>query len=352
MTAVRPRSGGIGGSGSQARLQRPGTTGEESAGAHAFCSIVITIERRCRHSACGHHVIPLSQHPPPVRIHALNYRHAFHAGNFADVMKHAVLARVRAHLAEKATAFRAIDTHAGLGVYDLAADEAVRTAEWHDGWGRLAEPFGAEVEALLAPYRACVAAVRARHGADAYPGSPAVIREGLRAGDRGVFVELHPADAAALAERYRSEARTKVMTLDGWTALNALIPPPERRGLVLVDPPYEARGEIDRLGSALLRAVRKWPTGIYLGWYPIKDVAVVDRMTAALDAGLARPALRLDLMIERPDDPTRLSGAGLVVINPPWRLAAEAEMLLPALAGRLARGGYGAFRCVPLGACA
>ena len=264
-------------------------------------------------------------------------------------MKHAVLARVLAHLAEKASAFRAIDTHAGLGVYDLTADEAARTDEWHDGWGRLDAPLSEEAEALLAPYRACVAAVRARHGAAAYPGSPAVIREFLRRGDRGVFVELHPADAAALAERYRSDARTRVMHLDGWTALNALIPTPERRGLVLVDPPYEARGEIDRLGAALLKAVRKWPTGIYLGWYPIKDPAAVDRMAEALDAGLDRPALRLDLMIERPDDPARLSGAGLVVINPPWRLAAEAEVLLPALAERLARRGYGAFRCTPLG---
>lgn len=265
------------------------------------------------------------------------------------MLKHVVLTRVLVHLAAKAKPYRAIDTHAGLGVYDLEADEAGRTGEWHDGFGRLAAPFAAEVEALLAPYRAAVEAVRARHGATTYPGSPAIIREHLRAGDKGVFVELHPVDAGTLGSRYASDSRTKVMHLDGWTALNALIPPPERRGLVLIDPPYEERGEIDRLGRSLLKAAAKWPTGIYLGWYPIKDLPAVDRMAAALGAGLERPALRLDLMIERPDDPTRLSGTGLVVVNPPWTLAAEAELFLPALAERLARGGYGAFRCERLG---
>lgn len=279
----------------------------------------------------------------------MNYRHAFHAGNFADVLKHLVLVRVLAHLAAKPKPFRAVDTHAGIGLYDLAADEAGRTGEWRDGIGRLEAPFAPEVEALLAPYREALAAVRARYGATTYPGSPAIIREALRAGDKGVFVELHPVDAETLAGRYISDSRTKVLHLDGWTALNALIPPPERRGLVLIDPPYEERGEIDRLGTSLLKAVRKWPTGLFLGWYPIKDLLGVDRMAAALDAGLERPALRLDLMIERPDDPTRLSGTGLIVVNPPWTLAAEAEVFLPALAERLARSGYGAFRCEQLG---
>ncbi len=265
------------------------------------------------------------------------------------MLKHVVLTRVLVHLLAKDKPFRAIDTHAGLGLYDLEADEAGRTGEWRDGWGRLATPFAPEVEALLGPYREAVASVRARHGATAYPGSPLLIREFLRAGDKGVFVELHPIDAGTLAERFRSDHRTKVMHLDGWTALNALIPPPERRGLVLIDPPYEERGEIDRLGGALLKAARKWPTGVFLGWYPIKDGGAVDRMAAALGAGLERPALRLDLMIERPDDPTRLTGTGLVVINPPWRLADEMTLLLPALAERLARGDYGAFRCERLG---
>ncbi|TXN34198.1 23S rRNA (adenine(2030)-N(6))-methyltransferase RlmJ [Methylobacterium sp. WL30] len=281
----------------------------------------------------------------------MNYRHAFHAGNFADVLKHLVLTRVLAHLGLKPAPYRAIDTHAGLGFYDLTADEAGRTAEWVDGWGRLDDPFPQAVEDLLAPYRAAIAAVRARHGATTYPGSPALIREFLRAEDQGVFVELHPEDHAVLRERFNGYARTKVLHLDGWTALNAMIPPPERRGLVLIDPPYEVPGEIDRLGAHLARAVAKWPTGVFLAWYPIKNLAAVDRMVAALDGALTRPALRLDLMIDRPDD-TQLTGNGLIVVNPPWRLAEEAALFMPALAERLARGAYGAFRCEAIGTVA
>ncbi|KQP28374.1 lactate dehydrogenase [Methylobacterium sp. Leaf102] len=281
----------------------------------------------------------------------MNYRHAFHAGNFADVLKHLVLTRVLTHLQAKATPFRAIDTHAGLGFYDLTGDEAGRTGEAAEGWGRLDTPFPEAVESLLGPYRAAVAAVQARHGATTYPGSPALIREFLRSTDKGVFVELHPADAEILRDRYNQDSRTKVMHLDGWTALGSLIPPPERRGVVLIDPPYEELGEIDRLGAALARAVAKWPTGTYLGWYPIKDVALVDAMVADLHGALNRPALRLDLLVSEPD-PTRLNGNGLIVINPPWRLAEEAMLFLPALAERLARRDYGAFRCEAFGAVA
>ena len=279
----------------------------------------------------------------------MNYRHAFHAGNFCDVLKHLVLARVLAHLRLKPTAFRAIDAFAGLGVYDLTADEAERTGEWREGWGRLDQPFSEAVEALLEPYRTAVAAVRARHGESVYPGSPAVIREALRPGDRGVFVELHPVDVETLRERYSRDARAKVVHLDGWTAINAMVPPPERRGLVLIDPPYEVPGEIERLGLHLAKAVRKWPTGIFLAWYPIKDAGAVDRMVQELDRALQRPALRLDLMVDRTDG-ARLAGTGLIVVNPPWRLAEEAALFLPALAERLARGGYGAFRCDAIGA--
>ncbi len=279
----------------------------------------------------------------------MNYRHAFHAGNHADVLKHLVLARVLAYLCLKDKPFRALDAFAGLGFYDLEADEAQRTGEWHDGWGRLAEPFPAPVEALLAPYREAVAATQERHGPASYPGSPAVIREFLRPGDRGVFVELHPADAAVLRERYNADSRTKVMHLDGWTAVNAQIPPPERRGLVLIDPPYEVPGEVERLGAHLHRAVVKWPTGIFLAWYPIKDVGAIDRMALDLDVRLGRPALRLDLHIHRPTDPTRLNGSGLIVVNPPWRLAEDAQVFLPALAERLAQSGGGGYRCDVLG---
>ncbi|HEY8384373.1 MAG TPA: 23S rRNA (adenine(2030)-N(6))-methyltransferase RlmJ [Microvirga sp.] len=279
----------------------------------------------------------------------MNYRHAFHAGNFADVMKHALLVRILAYLQRKETPIRVIDTHAGIGLYDLGADEAARTGEWGEGIGRLERPFGPEVEALLEPYRRVVAEVRARHGAKAYPGSPAIVREMLRRQDRGVFVELHPTDHATLSARFNEVSNLKVMHLDGWTALHALIPPKEKRGLVLIDPPYEVPNEIARLGEELAVALRKWPTGVFAGWYPIKSHGPVDAMAAALDRVLDRPALRLDMLIDDPRSPDRLNGCGLLVINPPFALKGEAELLLPALAERLSRSGYGAFRCEALG---
>jgi 23S rRNA (adenine2030-N6)-methyltransferase len=279
----------------------------------------------------------------------MNYRHAFHAGNFADVMKHVFLVRMMAYLQRKDTPLRVIDTHAGIGLYDLAGDEAGRTGEWREGIGRLAAPFGAEAEALLDPYRRAVAEVRSRYGADTYPGSPSLIRECLRPQDKAVFVELHPADHAVLAERFRPATAVKVMHLDGWTALHALIPPKEKRGLVLIDPPYEEPNELERLGAEMLKAARKWPTGVFAGWYPIKDKAPVDALAERLGETSPRPGLRLELYVDDPRDPTRLNGCGLFVLNPPWPLRREAEILLPAFAERLARSGRGAFLCETFG---
>jgi 23S rRNA (adenine2030-N6)-methyltransferase len=279
----------------------------------------------------------------------MNYRHAFHAGNFADVMKHALLVRIIAYLQRKDTAFRAIDTHAGIGLYDLSASEAERTGEWADGIGRLEEAFSPEVEEVLAPYRKVVADVRARHGASAYPGSPGILREVLRRQDRGVFVELHLADYRVLNQAFNAVTNLKVLHLDGWTALHSLIPPKEKRGLVLIDPPYEQPDELERLGSELLAALRKWPTGIYAGWYPVKDLEPVDALAARLDRESPRPGLRLELLVDDPRDPARLNGSGLFILNPPWSLKNEAEILLPALAERLSRSGYGAYRCEAFG---
>ena len=275
----------------------------------------------------------------------MNYRHAFHAGNFADVIKHVILVRILLHLRSKDKPFRVIDTHAGIGFYDLAGEEAERTREWQGGVGRLQAPFDEETEQLIAPYRAVLETVQARHGPNVYPGSPLITRELLRRQDRAVLAELHEADNALLAQRFNAVANMKVLHIDGWTALHALIPPKERRGLVLIDPPYEEKGELDRLVTELGRAARKWPTGIYMAWYPIKDLADIDRVAADLDGAIPQRALRFELVVDRPDDPARLNGSGLFVINPPWPLEGEARRILPALAARLARADYGAFRC-------
>jgi 23S rRNA (adenine2030-N6)-methyltransferase len=200
-------------------------------------------------------------------------------------VKHVLLVRMLVHLAGKEKGFRAVDTHAGLGLYDLGSGEAARTGEWRNGDRRFEAPFEPAVEALVQPFRRVLADIRRRHGPDAYPGSPAILRELLRPQDRGVLVELHPEDHAVLLARYNAVANLKALRLDGWTALHALIPPKEKRGLVLVDPPYEEGGELDRLAAELARAVRKWPTGIYAGWYPIKAQEPVDRAAPSWPAG-------------------------------------------------------------------
>jgi 23S rRNA (adenine2030-N6)-methyltransferase len=260
-----------------------------------------------------------------------------------------VLTRILAHLLKKDAPFRVVDTHAGIGLYDLEAEEASRTLEWRDGVGRLEEPFEQAQEEVLAEYRGVLAAVRERHGENAYPGSPAIIREMLRPKDRGILNELHPRDHALLSERYNQVPNLKTLNLDAWNALHAMIPPREKRGLVLVDPPFEEQGEMDRVVVELARALGKWPTGILAAWYPIKDLRAVDRSLAPL-ARFPRNVLRLELYVERPADPTRLTGCGLAVVNPPWTLQGEMEAVLPALAARLARDDYAAFRCESLGA--
>jgi 23S rRNA (adenine2030-N6)-methyltransferase len=266
----------------------------------------------------------------------MNYRHAFHAGNFADVLKHAVLARILVHLGDKAAAFRVIDTHAGAGLYDLAAEPATRTGEWRDGIGRLIDAtLPDQIRALLAPYLAAVAAANPGGGLRRYPGSPLIALGLMRPQDRLVACELEPGAAAALAAQLRRDTRARAVTIDGWTALNAYVPPKERRGVVLIDPPYEDKNEFARLAAALAAAQRKWATGIFLLWYPIKDRFGPDRLAAALrrdaTAKVSPKVLRAEIAWTPHAASGRLSGAGLIVVNPPWRLAEELEQLLPAL---------------------
>ena len=279
----------------------------------------------------------------------MNYRHAYHAGNHADVLKHAALALILAHLAAKEAPFRVIDTHAGIGIYDLAGEAAARTGEWRDGIGRLIEArLDQAAEAALAPLRAVVAATRERHGPDAYPGSPEIARRALRPGDRLLLVEKHPDDAQALARAMAHDSRVKVVALDGWTALPAFVPPRERRGLVLVDAPFEEPGEFERLADGFARARRRWPTGTYALWYPLKDMAAADALVGRIDAGGAG-GLRCELRVARPEPAGRLAGSGLLVVNPPWTLERHMRALLPALARCLARDPGAGWRCDPFG---
>jgi 23S rRNA (adenine2030-N6)-methyltransferase len=272
----------------------------------------------------------------------MNYRHAFHAGSFADVLKHAVLVRILVHLRAKPAAFRVIDTHAGAGRYELTGDEAMRGGEWRDGIGRLlGAAIGEEARTLLAPYLDAVARCNGAGGLTTYPGSPALGRALLRPQDRLIACELEPVAAAALARTLARDARCKAVAIDGWTALNAYVPPKERRGVVLVDPPFEEASEFARLAQGLETAHHKWPGGTYLLWYPIKERDAPDALARRLRRSGMAKILRVELSVPVPHGSARLGACGLIVVNPPWTLAAELELLLPELAAALAgeRGG-------------
>jgi 23S rRNA (adenine2030-N6)-methyltransferase len=275
----------------------------------------------------------------------VNYRHAFHAGNFADVFKHAVLCRILHYLRGKPAAFRVIDTHAGAGLYDLGGPEPARSGEWRDGIERLLQAeLPASASELLAPYLEVIGALNERGRLTVYPGSPALVRAWLRPHDRLIACELEPQAAAALAGNMRGDPRIKTLQVDGWSALSAYVPPKERRGLVLVDPPFEEASDFRRLAQALEAAHRKWATGLYMLWYPIKTRGEPDALAKRLRRLAFPKTLRVELTVKPLGDPSRLNGCGLILVNPPWRLAGELEILLPALAAALGQQGKGGFR--------
>ena len=266
----------------------------------------------------------------------MNYDHAYHAGNFADVVKHAVLTRVVEYLKRKEKPFRVIDTHAGAGVYDLSSEQAQKTGEWRSGIARLrAATLPENAAALLRPYLDIVDHYNPTEDLTAYPGSPAIVRQLLRGRDRLTAIELHPEASFALKTRFSGDFQTRIIQLDGWLALGAQVPPKEKRGLVMVDPPFEIDHEFERIHDGLRKAHARWPTGIYAFWYPVKDFPAIERFHAALAASGIPRILDAQLMIRSPIHYPRLDGTGLVLVNPPYVLEEELQVLLPALANVL-----------------
>jgi 23S rRNA (adenine2030-N6)-methyltransferase len=270
----------------------------------------------------------------------MNYRHAFHAGNFADCLKHTVLLWLLQALTRKGTPFFVLDSHAGTGFYDLQGDEAERTGEWQQGIGRL-------LDGTPAPLAEYVALIR-RLGF--YPGSPAIIRALLRPTDRLACCELHPEDAATLRERFAADPQVAVHRRDGWQAITALLPPAEKRGLVLIDPSFESTDDHAHLVAALQIGAQRFRNGIYATWYPIKHRAPVRAMQDTVRQANLRDVVCAEIWLRPPTDPNRLNGCGMMVMNPPYRFEAELPPALSALAARLGdpRGaGSGVQRLTP-----
>ena len=282
----------------------------------------------------------------------MNYQHAFHAGNFADVHKHAVLAHILSYLKEKPAAFRVIDTHAGAGLYDLTSEEARRGGEWLTGIARVMQARFSEAGlALLKPYLDIVRAFNTGPELAAYPGSPLFARALLRPQDRLTACEIEPGARTQLIDALRRDAQARVVDLDGWKALAAFVPPKERRGLVLVDPPFEAKDEFERTAEGFAKAFAKWPSGTYLLWYPAKSRRAADELAdrIARALGSARPAaegLRLEFSVAPQAAGSALASTGLLIVNPPWTLASELKTILTELTKPLGQGGAGRYRLV------
>jgi 23S rRNA (adenine2030-N6)-methyltransferase len=280
----------------------------------------------------------------------MNYRHAFHAGGFADVIKHIVLVRMLTYLQEKQAAFRVIDTHAGAGIYDLTSDEAQRSGEWLTGIARVMQArFSETALPLVAPYLDIVRAFNAPRELKAYPGSPLIARALLRPQDRLTACEVEPRARKRLIEALRRDTQARIVDLDGWTALPAFVPPKERRGLVLIDPPYEQKDEFERLATGFAEAFAKWPTGSYLLWYPVKSRRATDTLARHVAAAIAAgptpgKCLRLEFSVAPQAAGTALVSTGLLIVNPPWTLMGELKAILPELEKPLGQGGAARFR--------
>jgi 23S rRNA (adenine2030-N6)-methyltransferase len=262
----------------------------------------------------------------------MNYRHGYHAGNFADVLKHVALVAILAHLKKKDTPFSVVDTHAGRGVYDLSGDQALRTGEAQSGVVRLAGMSG-EMPEALSTYLSLVRDT----GQNAYPGSPLITAMLLRPQDRLTAIEKHPEEFASLKQALAPFRSAVAENVDGYARALKLLPPPSRRGLVLIDPPFESPDEFSVLARTVRDAMQKFATGIYEIWFPIKSQVEADAFVGEVLAGGIDKALRVDTKVAAPQG--KLDRAGLLVINPPYgfeaQMRAAAGLLAPRLAGEI-----------------
>jgi 23S rRNA (adenine2030-N6)-methyltransferase len=270
----------------------------------------------------------------------VNYRHAFHAGNFADVHKHLVLLALLERLRRKPTPIFFLDTHAGRGRYDLQSHDATRGGEWRDGIGKLADasPRSDDVRRYLE------ASGVKQPPLQNYLGSPLLALESLRDADRVVFVEQQPAEAGALERELPRRRNLSVVCGDGYAALRTYLPPKENRGLVFIDPPYEVDNEFVLVERALHFGLTRWPNGVFAAWYPLKATRESQRMHSALTKSGLRKLLLVELSVRPQDSPLGLNGSGMLIANAPWKIDAELREAMEELKPLLEIEGAGRVR--------
>lgn len=272
----------------------------------------------------------------------MNYRHAFHAGNHADVLKHVVLARVLGYLVQKDKPLAVLDAHAGIGRYDLKGAEAFKTGEWKDGIGKiLAEPLPEGVRALLAVYLNIIHDLNPDGSLRIYPGSPEIIARLLRRSDRIILNELHPVDADTLAARYAADKRVRISRVDAGQAVKAELPFKERRGVVLIDPAFEVPGELEKMARMLDHIHARMQNTTILAWYPLKQDGAEQPLLEAAAALPCAGTLSIELRVREGFAEGGLAGSGVVVVNPPHTLRSEIGTVLPVLASRMGVGKWG-----------
>lgn len=263
----------------------------------------------------------------------LSYRHSFHAGNHADVVKHIVESLIISSLKNKDKPFVYHDTHSGVGRYDLTHEWSEKTGEYKQGIGRL---WQQDLPADLADYLATIEALNDNSELRYYPGSPRVARALLRPQDRMVLTELHPSDYPLLEQEFQRDRQVSIFKEDGFAKLKASLPPQERRGLVLIDPPYELAKEYRDVVKAIAQSYKRWATGIYAIWYPVVNRCDIEDMIEGLEALGIRRILQIEMGVSPDTSERGMTASGMIVINPPWKLASQMEAILPILKEKIA----------------
>jgi 23S rRNA (adenine2030-N6)-methyltransferase len=272
----------------------------------------------------------------------LSYRHMYHAGNFADVFKHALLSRLLIALSAKDKPYLYLDTHAGIARYDLMHSWAQKAREYDNGIGRI---FNAsDAPSALEPYLEVVRALNPHGTLRVYPGSPLIAKRFMRPSDRAMLVELNKVDCSELRSVMAGERHVTVQCLDAYQALKSYVPPPERRGLVLIDSSFDRSREFDRIVKAVKEAHSRWPTGMYAVWYPIMEAAPMRDFVLDIQRSGIRKVLRLELTVRERDESGIIPGCGMLVINPPWHFDEESKPIVEWLAKKLVVSGKGAAR--------